>query len=685
MSDKPTIAESKMGSLGATFINLKVKTKVLSGFVIVLFLLIGVAAVAYTGFNRVSHQFQHYATAVGLAIDASEIELDLVKLRRDIDNYVGTRNIHAAESALKMEEELRARIGQGMTLAATEAEKKELEAMAQALSVVVANFKKVEALESERDKLATDLLDVAGPKLESDFNDVIRRATKSGDTNTAVLASAGLYAVMKARLNANLILARHESASVEEAEKAFAAAKKAVGQVEKVAVNRVLRSEAGEIKGLIASYVEAFQRSESIDKAVETLVNEKIREESTRIMDEAEKVKAGAAAEEKKDAEETHAVVNASEKYTFVLAICAIVLGLVMAWIIGNGIASPVIGMTSAMGRLADGDKTITVPALGRKDEIGQMADAVEVFKQNAIEMERLAAEQKAEQDRQIERGKKLEAAVADFDKVITDVVNVVSSAASEMQATAQSLSATAEETTQQANAVAAASEQTTQNVQTVASAAEELSSSIGEIGQQVNKSTTIVANAVTQIEDTNSKVSNLSDAANKIGDVVTLITEIAEKTNLLALNATIEAARAGEAGKGFAVVASEVKTLASQTAKATEEIADQVNAIQETTQSSANSIQLITQTINGVNEISTTIASAVQEQGAATEEISRNVQQAAAGTAEVTSNISGVTEASQQTSDGSTEVLNTASELAKNGERLKLEVENFLKTVGSL
>jgi methyl-accepting chemotaxis protein len=378
-------------------------------------------------------------------------------------------------------------------------------------------------------------------------------------------------------------------------------------------------------------------------------------------------------------------VIINSETLSIALSIGGIALGLAIAWFIGSGLASPVMAMTSAMGRLAQGDKTIMVPALGRKDEIGRMADAVEVFKQNAIEMDRLAAEQKAEQAKQIERAEKMEAAVAEFDKAIGDVVAVVASAASEMQGTAQSLSATAEQTTQQANAVSAASEQMTQNVQTVSSATEELSSSIGEIGHQVSESTTIVGEAVTQAADTNAKVKALSEAANRIGDVVTLITEIAEQTNLLALNATIEAARAGEAGKGFAVVASEVKNLASQTAKATEEIGAQVRAIQESTVSSAASIEQITLTINRVSEISTAIASAVEEQGAATQEISRNVQQAAAGTAEVSSNIAGVTQASQQTSAGSTEVLNVASELAQNGERLKFEVDGFLRTVRSL
>ena len=360
----------------------------------------------------------------------------------------------------------------------------------------------------------------------------------------------------------------------------------------------------------------------------------------------------------------------------------AMVLGTLIGFVIARGITRPIGDMTSAMGVLAAGDVTVEIPAQGLKDEIGSMAAAVQVFKVNMIENRAAAAREQAEQARQIERAKVIETAVTDFERVITEIVTSTSSAATQLQSTAQSLSATAEQTSQQSNAVAAAAEEMTQNVQTVASATEELSSSIREISNQVTESTRIVGTAVTQADDTNGKVKMLAEAAQKIGAVVTLINEIADQTNLLALNATIEAARAGEAGKGFAVVASEVKNLATQTAKATDEIAGQVRAIQDATSSSAQAIDAIAQTIGRVNEISTAIASAVEEQGAATQEISRNVQEASTGTAEVSSNISGVTQASQQTSAGSTQVLSAASELAKNGEMLKREVDTFLATV---
>jgi methyl-accepting chemotaxis protein len=359
-------------------------------------------------------------------------------------------------------------------------------------------------------------------------------------------------------------------------------------------------------------------------------------------------------------------------------------IGLGLALVIARvGISKPIAAITGAMQQLAGGNKAVAVPGQDRKDEIGTMAAALNVFKDNMIEADRLREEQEAAKQRSEAERRQAMLDLADrFEGSVGGVVNGVTAAATELQATAQSMSATAEQTSRQSTVVAAASEETTQNVQTVASATEELSASIGEITSQVNESTRIVGEAVTQANDTNAKVQGLAEAAQKIGDVVRLINDIAGQTNLLALNATIEAARAGEAGKGFAVVASEVKTLATQTGKATEEIAGQVRAIQEATESSAQAISSIVQTINRVSEISTAIASAVEEQGAATQEISRNVQQAAQGTQEVSSNITGVTDAAGQTGHAARQVLESAGELSRNGTMLKSQVEEFLRTV---
>ena len=376
---------------------------------------------------------------------------------------------------------------------------------------------------------------------------------------------------------------------------------------------------------------------------------------------------------------------DTNARMTFVsLAIAAGVFlsALFLTFIVGRGISRPVTAMTGTMSALAGGDKSVVIPGTEYGNEIGAMAMAVQVFKENMIKADELASAQNAERAAKEARAEQIAVRTSAFDNVIKLVLGTVGSASRQMENSAQSMQAAAEETNVQSTAVAAASEQAAANVQTVASATEELSSSISEISRQVTESSKVVTKAVEEANRTKDMVRGLDEAASRIGKVVALITDIAEQTNLLALNATIEAARAGEAGKGFAVVASEVKNLANQTAKATEEIGGQISGIQQATQSSVEAIEQIFKTIENVNQISTTIASAVEEQGAATQEIARNVEQAAAGTQEVSSNISGVTQAAGETGQVATQVLEAAQELARQSTTLRSEVDSFLADI---
>ncbi len=399
---------------------------------------------------------------------------------------------------------------------------------------------------------------------------------------------------------------------------------------------------------------------------------------------------------------------------TIVITTIAIATALIAVggFFTGMFAARPIKLMTSAMQSLAGGDKSVVIPAVGRTDEIGAMAGAVQFFKESMIENERLQAEQRAAEQRALEEQRAAEAKAQEeerqreaekrameertaeenrksmieladsFESSVGGIIKTVSDSATQLHSSAQTMSTTAEETSHQATAVAAASEEAATSVQTVASSAEELSASIREISQQVSRSSQKAGDAVKQARETDERVQGLVTAAQKINDVVELINNIASQTNLLALNATIEAARAGEAGKGFAVVASEVKALANQTAKATDEISQQVSAIQTETNDAVAAIQAISETIGEINEITNSVAAAVEQQSAATGEISQSVQQAASGTTEVSSNISGVTVAAGESGRAAEQVLAAANELGEQSTALGSAVSTFLQRV---
>ena len=361
----------------------------------------------------------------------------------------------------------------------------------------------------------------------------------------------------------------------------------------------------------------------------------------------------------------------------------SLVISVLSAALIVRGVTRGIGSVVQPMQALAAGDLSVTIPHQGARTEIGTIADAVRVFKDGLIRMRALEEETVlARAGAEAQRKAAMKAMADRFEDAVGGIISMVTSSATELQATAQSMAGTATQTANQTTSVAAAAEEAASNVNTVAAAAEELGSSVLEIGRQVSTSATMAQSAVQEAAETAELVQQLNTAVSRIGDVVTMITSIAGQTNLLALNATIEAARAGEAGRGFAVVAAEVKELANQTARATQEIGEHINQIQGSTDRAVSAIGSIAARIQDISGVATTIAAAVEEQGAATQEIVRNVAQAAMGTSEVTSNISGVAGAAEETGAAASQVLGAASDLSRQSEHLNAEVDRFLATV---
>jgi methyl-accepting chemotaxis protein len=508
-------------------------------------------------------------------------------------------------------------------------------------------------------------------------------AAKAGNAGAVTAAGDAFKHLMQARLSANKVIVRHDQASADAADKSFTALKSAMTTMSAAISSGDVRKLFDETNANLIKYTDAYKTASHDAHEVEKLVNGEMSRQAQAIATDVEAVKNSGIAEEKQIEQETQAEILATERFILMLALGGIGLGALLAWLIGRSISVPTRAIGGVLVELSNGNKAVDVPYADRGDEVGDNARAALQFKENLVRIEKMEAEQKeAEVRAAAQRKADMHKLADEFQSAVGNIVETVSSASTELEAAAGTLTKTAEVTQELSGAVAAASEQASANVQSVASATEEMTSSVNEISRQVQESARIAGDAVKQAQQTDSRINALSQAAGRIGDVVKLITAIAEQTNLLALNATIEAARAGEAGRGFAVVASEVKQLASQTAKATDEISTQIAGMQTATQESVAAIKEIGGTIGRISQIASTIAAAVEEQGAATQEIARNVGEAAKGTQQVASNITDVNRGAGETGSASSQVLSSAQSLSQESNHLKTEVDRFLMTV---
>ncbi|MGE5598306.1 MAG: methyl-accepting chemotaxis protein [Bacteroidota bacterium] len=664
------------------FSDLKVAHRIAAGFGIVLVLLTIVGAIAFSSLSGAESNFSHYRAIARETNGIGRVQANALKMRIEVKNFL----LSASEQERKAVEETNKLLGEITEQLVSEIHDREqvekIKDMQGDFNHYAGAFKQVAELRHAEDELVNDRLGNFGPEFERALTALMESSIKEGDGETAVRVAEALRSGLLARLYAQKFLIAGEEEHHGRVTAELAASLKILGEVTPRLSSRRAEHMA-QARAALDGYASAYGRLHEVHVQRAGLVRDQLDRIGPKVAATAEDFKLKLKTQQDELGPRATAAVASARVTVGLLAFAALAFGTAAAWVIARSITAPVVAMTGAMGRLAGGDTSVDVPATGRQDEIGEMAKALQVFKDNAIRVAVLRREQEEAKARTEAERKQAMLDMADkFENAVMGLVRGVSSQATEMQATSQTMSAGAQQAAAQAATVASAAQQATANVQTVASAAEELSSSVSEIGRRVEEAAKVSTAASEETARTNTMVEGLAHAANKIGEVVNLINDIASQTNLLALNATIEAARAGDAGKGFAVVANEVKHLANQTAKATEEISGQIGAVQEETRRAVEAIRMIGVVIEQVRQISAGIASAVEEQGAATQEIARNVQQAAQGTQEVSVNIVGITQTVNETGAVSTQVLSSANSLAHDAEALRAEVTRFLTSV---
>jgi methyl-accepting chemotaxis protein len=532
------------------------------------------------------------------------------------------------------------------------------------------------------DALLAETLQPTGTRARRALTDLMEAGYQDRDAESVYFAGTALQHLLLARAYSSRFIIDNDDQLQARAFEEIAIAEEVLPRLTRVIANSTSRAMVDQVAADLALYgatltdiVAAISERNAVYSGTLDVVGPRIMNDSVTINSDqiARQDTIGPALSANFDRQRTMAMI---------VGVIGVIVASLLGFWLATSISRPIVGLTAVMDRLRARDYSVVIPALDRKDELGSMATAIDVFKTSMMEGDRLREEQEAEQAKRLARAETIEKAINAFETASQEALGAVLQSAESMQSSSESLSATANETNAQSQAVASASEEVSANVQTVAGAAEELSASIAEIGQQVASSANMSREAVGSAQSTSEQVQSLAETADRIGQVVSLIMDIAEQTNLLALNATIEAARAGDAGKGFAVVASEVKALAGQTAKATEQIGDQVTAIQSATQSSVTAIQAITGKIEAMDEAAAAIAAAVEEQGSATQDIARSVQQVAEGTNEVSRNIHGVREAADATGQSSTDVLQSSVVVNDKAADMRRNIDAFLATI---
>jgi methyl-accepting chemotaxis protein len=660
---------------------LRFRAKVSLGFAVVLGITAVSMGLAYLGFERISSGVVAYRTSVSESDLARNVDRELTSYQALARYYVLTGKEDDAKAAQAAEASLKDAIDQLMKTTTAPARVDKITRLAREFRTFTKIFADIVSVKSASILLTQNQLTRGGTMLRYKFDDLINTAGEAELPAVEVAAKqvAGQYANVMAQVNTYAL--NFDAAVGNSAMARFKFIDIAVHAIS--ADDERVAPKLKEIAGLLDEYRQAFAKLIENAKSISDLGAE-MAESATAITQGSKVMKADLLADQQRLEQESDATVNDTEHMVMMLGIGGFVLGGLLAWMLGKGISRPMVVMCAAMRKLATGDFEIVLPGLGRRDELGEMAGAVEEFKLQAIAKAERDAAAHAEQNRISSEARRAELIrfADDFEAAVGSIVSNVSASAEQLESAAGTLTRTTESTQHLSNQAAGASEKASSNMQSVATATEELSLSVGEIGRQVQESSRIADGAVKQAEQTDARIGKLSRAAQQIGDVVKLITAIAEQTNLLALNATIEAARAGDAGRGFAIVAAEVKSLSSQTAKATDEISSHISGMQDATQESVAAIKEIGSTIGQISSIASAIATAVSQQSSATQEIAQSVQNVAQGTQEVSTNITEVNRGATETGSASEEVLNSAQTLSSESARLRAELDRFMANI---
>ncbi len=637
------------------------------------------AILSMFSFNDSFHVFEDMAED---ALLASEINADMSKALLNTRKYIGSR----ANDDLTASREFIRQVREGVTIAVDEIKKPERAARVAEMASQITDFAggvdKIVVLYEERDKIVNAQLDAIGPEVRKKLTEIGTTAARDGDYEAAYAAGAMQEKVLLGRLFVTKFLLTNGHENIERAIDELNQAKANASQLDRSIQNPRRKKLLKEVVTQLSAYQNATTRIGELIAERNTIRDETLVVRGESILTHAASVKASAVADEKKLARSTSADIENSIFLTAATSIAGIVLGIVLAWLIGRMIAGSINRITTAMRELSDGNTQIALPDADRADEIGDMTRAVAIFRDNAIARAELEKDAALERQKEALRQNQLDKLISDFRDSISAVLESMGLGTDKMRSSADNLSQMAGQASSDARSALQASSNASENVQTVAAAVEELSSSIQEISSQSNNAYNVVSNLETIAKSTNDDVSALSETADKIGEVVEIIRAIAEQTNLLALNATIEAARAGDAGKGFAVVAAEVKELSRQTAQATEEIGSQISEVQASTRNTVSAINTITDSVTEINQLTAAIASAAEQQDSATREISSSITLASNGSTTASENVNGVTAVIDQTSQEADGVLGVSSELREVGENLSTSVEQFLADV---